>query len=123
MKVSSNEIEAANRGEATSLLIRSGYRVYWAEADVNGEDLVLKDPVGHLLPVQLKGRPVVEAARYRARGLWMLFPDPFGAIRATVVPDRALCLIRLDEGASWQGSKMGRDPGLIQASRRRSAST
>lgn len=79
-KLSSNEIEAANRAEATSLLIRAGYRVYRPEADVTGEDLVVRTPDGSLRTVQLKGRPTVEWARYGGRQIWMLFPDPAGPI-------------------------------------------
>lgn len=41
--------EAANRGEVTSILIRAGWRVYRPEADVHGEDLVLRHPDGHPL--------------------------------------------------------------------------
>ena len=40
MPLTANEIEAANRAEATAILIRGGYRVYRPEADVSGEDLV-----------------------------------------------------------------------------------
>jgi hypothetical protein len=86
-KLSSNEQEAANRAEATALLIRAGYRVYRPEADVHGEDLVLRAPSsddlrqGDLRPVQLKGRPTV-ARKYEGKGIWMLFPDPRGTCRA-----------------------------------------
>jgi hypothetical protein len=38
IKLTANEIEAANRAEATALLIRVGYRVYRPEADCYGED-------------------------------------------------------------------------------------
>jgi hypothetical protein len=41
--VTSNELEAANRAEATALLIRAGYRVYRPEADGYGEDLGVPD--------------------------------------------------------------------------------
>ena len=44
--LTSNEIEAANRAEATALLIRAGYRVYRPEADCYGEDLVVRTPSG-----------------------------------------------------------------------------
>jgi hypothetical protein len=37
------EIEAANRAEATAVLIRAGYRVYRPEADVNGVEVVKQD--------------------------------------------------------------------------------
>ena len=39
--LTSNEVEAANRAEATALLIRADYRVYRPEADCYGEDLVV----------------------------------------------------------------------------------
>jgi hypothetical protein len=70
----SNLLEAANRAEATALLIRAGYRVYRPEADTEGEDLVLRTPAGELIPVQLKGRVHVERAKYGGKGIWMLFP-------------------------------------------------
>ena len=76
MKLSPNEQEAANRAEATALLIRSGFRVYRPEADVQGEDLVIRDPHGDLRSVQLKSRPYVDWLRYGDRGIWMLFPEP-----------------------------------------------
>ena len=47
-KPTANEIEAANRAEATALLIRSGYRVYRPEADCFGEDLILRTPSGDI---------------------------------------------------------------------------
>lgn len=67
--------EAANRAEVTALLIRHGYRVYRPEADIEGEDLVVRTPAGQLVGVQLKGRPVVDWKRYGDRGLLMLFPS------------------------------------------------
>jgi len=77
MELTANEIEAANRAEVTALLIRCGYRVYRPEADVHGEDLILRRPDGALLPTQLKGRLYVDGERY-GRGepaVWMLFPE------------------------------------------------
>lgn len=68
-------IEAANRAEATARLIRAGYRVYRPEADVEGEDLVLRRADGELIAVQLKSRLTVDWNRYGERGTWMLFPD------------------------------------------------
>lgn len=55
-ELKANEIEAANRAEATALLIRDGYRVYRPEADCYGEDLILRTPSGELRAVQLKSR-------------------------------------------------------------------
>jgi hypothetical protein len=55
--LTSNELEAANRAEATALLIRAGYRVYRPEADGYGEDLVVRTPSGELLPLPLRSRP------------------------------------------------------------------
>ncbi len=46
--LTSNEIEAANRAEATAILIRTGFRVYRPEADVSGEDIVIRTPDGEL---------------------------------------------------------------------------
>ena len=71
----SNEIEAANRAEATALLIRCRYRVYRPEADVSGEDLVIRKTDGTLVPVQLKSRLTVNRPKYGKDGTWMLFPD------------------------------------------------
>ena len=77
MKLTSNELEAANRAEATALLIRAGYRVYHPEADCYGEDLILRTPSGELRAVQLKGRPAVDGNKYgKVQAPWMLFPDP-----------------------------------------------
>jgi len=66
-------IEAANRAEATALLMRLGYQVYRPEADVDGEDLVVKTPRGKLRAVQLKSCPVVNR-KYSGKNIWMLFP-------------------------------------------------
>jgi len=76
----SAEIEAANRAEATALLIRAGYRVYRPEADIDGEDLVIRRPDGSLRVVQLKARPSVDWKRYGAKGILMLFPNPTSAL-------------------------------------------
>jgi hypothetical protein len=77
-KLTSNEIETANRAEATALLIRAGYRVYRPEADCYGEDLTLHDPNGKRLAVQLKGRLTINWEKYGNKSLWMLFPSaPF----------------------------------------------
>jgi hypothetical protein len=100
LMTNSNEIEAANRAEATALLIRCGYCIYRPEADVDGEDLVVRTPApeGALLQVQLqvqlKGRLHVEEKRYGGdRQIWMLFPDrPYDEDRRNwyLVPHRDL---------------------------------
>lgn len=95
-KLSSAEIEAANRAEATALLIRAGYRVYRPEADVSGEDLVIRLPDGSLRAVQLKGRPTVEWIRYGGRNILMLFPDP-----GVLPPGRNWYLIDHDSFYCW----------------------
>lgn len=78
-KPHSNETEAANRAEASALLIRARYRVYRPEADCYGEDLVVRTPGGRLRSVQLKSRPTVNWGKYgNGRAIWMLFPDPKG---------------------------------------------
>ena len=59
-RVSTLAIEAANRAEATALLIRCGYRVYRPEVDFEGEDLVVLTPKGELHGVQLKGGAAVD---------------------------------------------------------------
>jgi hypothetical protein len=69
-------IEAANRAEATALLIRQGYRVFSPEADVEGVDFVVRTPDSELRPVQLKGRPTADIARYGSASIWILFPEP-----------------------------------------------
>jgi hypothetical protein len=68
------EIEVANRAEATALLVRCGYRIYRPEADIAGEDLLLRSPKGGFRAVQLKGRMLVHS-KYGGIRLWMLFPD------------------------------------------------
>jgi hypothetical protein len=100
-----NEIEAANRAEATALIIRNGYRVYRPEADVHGEDLVLRATTGELLPVQLKSRPVVDWPRYGGKGVWMLFPDPNGA------PGCPWFLVPHDVFFDWVKNRHGSAPG------------
>jgi hypothetical protein len=96
-KLTTNEIEAANRAEVTAILIRSGNRVYRPEADVSGEDLVIRR-LGNdaLLLVQMKSRPMVHSFLYGGRNIWMLFPDPVGDI-----PGRPWFLIKHDELFEW----------------------
>lgn len=106
MALTSNEIEAANRAEATAILIRAGYRVYRPEPDVHGEDLVIGTPDGELHSVQVKRRPAVEWRRYGGRNIWMLFPDPRGSR-----PGRPWFLIRHDESFEWVKDRHGAAPG------------
>jgi len=68
-------MEAANRAEASALLIRLGYKVYRPEADDDGEDLILRSPEGGLITVQLKARLHAEWSKYGGKGIWMLFPS------------------------------------------------
>jgi hypothetical protein len=68
------KIEAANRAEATALLIRCGYEVYRPEFDAEGVDLVVRAPSGELRSVQLKGNAAVDRNRYSRGKIWMLFP-------------------------------------------------
>lgn len=103
-KLSSNEIEAANRAEVTALLIRAGYRVYRPEADCYGEDLVLRAPDGKLLPTQLKSCPDVNWKKYGKRSLWMLFPDPKSS------NPRKWFLVPHDRFYEWAKEKHGRAP-------------
>ena len=105
MPLTSKEIEAANRAEATAILIRRGYRVYRPEADVAGEDLVIRTPDGELLPVQMKGRPTVDWSRYGDHKIWMLFPDPAGDI-----PGRPWFFIKHDELFAWMKERHGTAP-------------
>lgn len=109
-KLTSNEIEAANRAEVTAILIRAGYRVYRPEADVSGEDLVIRIPEGELRLVQMKGRPTVDWRRYGGRNIWMLFPDPLGN-----QPRRAWYFIKHDELYAWVKSRHGAAPGWSDA--------
>jgi hypothetical protein len=102
MPLASNLIEAANRAEATALLIRSGYRVYRPEADVSGEDLILRTPTDELIAVQLKSRPTVNHAKYGRSDMWMLFPDPLGQ-----KPGREWFLIKHAILAKWWEQKHG----------------
>ncbi|HEV8413032.1 MAG TPA: hypothetical protein VGQ49_05525 [Bryobacteraceae bacterium] len=102
MPLKSNEIEAANRAEATAILIRAGYRVYRPEADVYGEDLIIRPPEGALRSVQMKGRPAVELKRYGGKTIWMLFPDPEGP-----QPGRSWFLVEHDQFFQWVKARHG----------------
>ena len=69
--------EAANRAEATALLIRCGYRVYRPEADIEGEDMVVRLPTGPLFAVQLKS--VGQNRCERVGWAWMpSYPTTYG---------------------------------------------
>ncbi len=107
VRLSSNEIEAANRAEASALLIRCGYRVYRPEADTEGEDLILRTPVGDLIAVQLKGRITVDWNRYGSLPrIWMLFPDgPLQPARR-----REWYLVRHSELFDWMKRRHGHAP-------------
>ena len=79
MKLASRLEEAANRAEVSVLLLRAGFRIYRPEADVEGEDLIIRRPDGRLFPVQMKARPLIDPGRYGEKDLLMLFPDPQGS--------------------------------------------
>jgi hypothetical protein len=111
---STNAIEAANRAEVTAILIRAGYRVYRPEADVSGEDLVIRIPEGELRSVQMKARPLVHSKlyggkRYAGSEMWMLFPDPTGDI-----PGRPWFFIKHDMLFNWYKKRHGAAPGWVQ---------
>jgi hypothetical protein len=108
--VKAEEIEAANRAEVTALLIRSGYRVYRPEADVSGEDLVVRTIHGELRAVQLKSRPAVDWHRYGGRQIWMLFPDCAGGSNG-----RLWFLIPHDELFAWIKERHGHTSGWSEA--------
>lgn len=106
-----NLLEAANRAESTALLFRAGYRVYRPEADVNGEDLVVRTPDGRLIAVQQKGRAHVEEKRYGSRDIWMLFPDsPFDGHR-----QRDWFLVEHDLLFGWMKERHGHAGGFADA--------
>ena len=111
---STNLIEAANCAEVTAILIRAGYRVYRPEADVSGEDLIIRIPEGELRSVQMKGRPLVHwklygGKRHGGNDMWMLFPDPAGEI-----PGRPWFFIKHDELFNWYKQRHGAVPGWVQ---------
>ena len=108
-KLTSNEIEAANRAEATAILIRGGIRVYRPEADVSGEDPAIRNLDGELLSVQMKGRPMVHWSLYGGHKMWMLFPDPAG-----VIPRRPWFFIKHDGLFDWFKERHGAAPGRVQ---------
>jgi hypothetical protein len=105
-KLTSNEIEAANRAEATALLIRSGYRVYRPEADCYGEDLIIRIPSGELRAVQLKGRPTVDWVKYGNSFLWMLFPGP----KSNTATGRTWFLVPHDRFYEWVKDRHSHTP-------------
>jgi hypothetical protein len=107
--LTSNEIEAANRAEVTAILIRADYRVYRPEADISGEDLVIRIPEGELRSVQMKGRPLVHWKLYGGNDMWMLFPDPAG-----VIPGRPWFFIKHDELFNWYKKRHATAPGWVQ---------
>lgn len=109
-KLTSNEIEAANRAEATAILIRAGYRVYRPEADVSGEDMVIHPADGELRPAQMKSRLTVDWRRYGGREIWMLFPDPTGA-----KPGRPWFFVKHDELFAWIKNRHAGAPGWNDA--------
>jgi hypothetical protein len=104
-KLTSNELEAANRAEATALLIRSDYRVYRPEADAYGEDLVVRTPKKELRAVQLKGRLAVDP-KYRGKEIWMLFPE----CTYRSGKRRRWFLIPHDELFDWIEKRSGKTP-------------
>ena len=102
-KLTTNEIEAVNRAEATALLIRTGFRVYRPEADCDGEDLILRTPRGEFHPVQLKARPTVDLNKFGKKGLWMLFPGP----KAVTGTARSWYLVPHDLFHGWVKARHG----------------
>jgi hypothetical protein len=112
MSLHPNLTEAANRAEATALLIRHKYNVYRPEADVSGVDLILLTPTNKLIAVQMKSRPTVNKKKYGGadKNIWMLFPDPTGP-----KPGRDWFLIKHDALFQWweqnHGSKIHGERG------------
>jgi hypothetical protein len=110
-ELTSNEVEAVNRAEATFLLIRAGYRVYRPEVDCDGEDLVVRSRDGILHPVQQKSRPTVDLKRYgKDNSLWMLFPDP----KEAVTLGRKWFLVPHNKLYEWMQDKHGHTPYWIE---------
>ena len=104
--LSSNLVEAANRAEATALLIRTGYKVYRPEADTNGEDLIVRTPEGVLKAVQLKSRVYVDRTRYFGNDLNLLLPSgPY--VRGS---DRNWYLVPHDELYAYVEQRHSRAP-------------
>jgi hypothetical protein len=108
--LTANEIEAANRAEATAILIRAGCRVYRSEADAGGVDLLISRREGELLQVQMKSRPTVDWQRYGENQIWMLFPDPKGDI-----PGRPWFLVKHDDLFGWVKARHGAASGWKEA--------
>jgi hypothetical protein len=104
--LTSNEIEAANRAEATALLIKTGYRVFSPEAACYGEDMILRTPSGELRSVQVKGRATVDLNRYGKKALWMLFPGG----RSNSETGRNWFLVPHDLFYEWVKEKHGHTP-------------
>lgn len=105
--------EAANRAEATALLIRAGYRVYRPEADIHGEDMVVRVPDGSSYHgVQLKSGPVVDQ-KYHGHKLWVLFPI------GQYEPDlpRRWFLLEHDPFFQWVKQQHGHTPGWEKSPR------
>jgi hypothetical protein len=96
-----------------------GYRVYHPEADIAGEDLVLRTPGGELRSVQLKSRVSVDRHRYGRHRIWMLFPDSRGTIPGRdwflIEHTRLYRRIKADHGHSpgwkerWSSGALSRD--------------
>ncbi|PJI55524.1 hypothetical protein CTI14_03975 [Methylobacterium radiotolerans] len=117
-------IEAANRAEVTALLIRCGFRVYRPEADIEGEDLVLRLPDGTLGAAQLKPRVYVDQPRYGGLDLRMLFPigpftrraAPVGSwcrtIRCSWRSSGGMAAHRSGQGR-WHASRPGTGPARL----------
>src|ERR1700730_11104581 len=109
--LTSNEIETANRTEATALLIRTGYRVFRPEAAWYGEDMILRTPSGELRSVQVKGRATVDVNRYGKKALWMLFPGG----RSNSETGRNWFLVPHDLFYEWVKAKHGHTPRCSDA--------
>jgi hypothetical protein len=109
VRLTPNEIEAANRAEITAILILAGFRVYRPEADCYGEDLILRTPGGKLRAVQMKARPQVDWHRFGGRSIWMLFPEPNGTA------GRQWFLVPHDKLYKWTKDRHGRAPKWNEA--------
>ena len=109
--LTSNEIETANRAEATALLIRTGYRVFRPEAACYGDDMILHTPSGELRSVRVKGRATVDVNRYGKKALWMLFPGG----RSDSETGRNWFLVPHDLFYEWVKEKHGDTPNCTDA--------
>jgi hypothetical protein len=109
---SNRRVEAANLAEVTAILLGKNYMLYRPEADINGIDFLLTDPIDNVLKCQLKSRALIHPNKYGGKNIWMIFPGkgaPFARDWFLIPHDKLHELLKAKHGnaSQWHHPTLG----------------